>query len=72
MRIRLFIMALIAGALAGCGAVSSLMPSQNKGQDAAIALPTVQVPLLHVGLQGRPSGFKDWFIQDVSAQNAQW
>lgn len=70
----LFIMMIAAAALGGCGAVTSVIPSQNNGdnQNSSLAIPTVQVPLLHVGLQGRPASFKDMFILNAAAHNSQW
>jgi hypothetical protein len=54
---------LLAGALlSGCETASSQRGRQDKSMD----VPTIQLPLFHLGLQGRPSKFRDYFVQDAS------
>ena len=71
-----FIIYIIAGFLSGCSTFSSETSSNssNQGdrQQGKWDLPPVQLPLFHVGLQGRPTQLKDWFVQDVSQSTLHW
>lgn len=56
--------------LAGCS--STMAGSERTRQNLAGDMPTVKVPLMSVGLQGRPNSWKSFMVENASNSPMKW